>query len=122
MLSDEKLKYDIYPLDESLDKIQKLRPVEYRWKRNSAKDIGFIAQNIETVFPNLVSKTKRGLLAVKYPNFVAVAISGIQEQQKQIHGLESTVESLREENKALRKEMTNIKQVLCNKSSLDFCK
>lgn len=72
--SDRRLKKDVVPLasKEGLDAIMVLRPVHYRWKderRNAAghKQVGFIAQEVEKVYPNLVSEVREPGAAPKKP-------------------------------------------------------
>jgi hypothetical protein len=63
--SDFRLKKDIVDLDEKegLDAVMALKPVRYHWKderkNHNGYEIGFIAQNVETVLPSLVHETKQ---------------------------------------------------------------
>ena len=52
--SDINLKKDIYEIKNSLADVEKLRPVSFNWKDTQEKEIGFIAQEVEDIFPNLV--------------------------------------------------------------------
>ena len=54
--SDFRLKKNIVDATPKLDKIMKLRVVNYEWKEsiNGTKELGLIAQEVEQVFPNLV--------------------------------------------------------------------
>jgi len=54
--SDSNLKYDIYKINNSLEKIEKLRPVSFNWKKNNEYEIGFIANEVEEIFPNLIKE------------------------------------------------------------------
>ena len=57
--SDQRLKDNVQPLTGALNKIASLNPVSYTWKIDSAEPtVGFIAQQVEQVLPNAVSKTK----------------------------------------------------------------
>jgi hypothetical protein len=89
--SDKSLKTNIQPLSETdiLDKIKQLKGVSFNWKSNDKADIGLIAQDVETVFPQLVSTDSKGIKSVEYGNLVAVLIEGMKEQQKQIDELKS---------------------------------
>lgn len=82
--SDIRLKTNIYPLINISEKLKKINPVSYTLKSNNKKDIGFIAQNIEPIFPELVNTNDKGIKSVKYQNFTAVLLAGFKEQQKQI--------------------------------------
>ena len=64
-----------------------------------------IAQEIETLFPNLVSRSPNGYLNVNYPELIPVVIKGLQESnariselEKQIGILESRLSKLEEKN------------------------
>ena len=59
--SDKRLKQDITPIKRSLQKVLSLRPVTWYWKSDSKKEslqYGFIAQEVEKIFPEMVSKEK----------------------------------------------------------------
>ncbi len=98
--SDRRLKKDIHPLTHALDKVQRLNGVAFTWKKNSVKDIGVIAQNVESVLPELVSTGKDGMKSVKYANLVAVLIEAVKEQQKQIEDLKKEVAELQNKQPA----------------------
>ena len=57
-ISDKRLKTDIQPISESLDKIVRLKPTGFTWIEKQEKDIGFIAQEVEEVIPELIHETK----------------------------------------------------------------
>ncbi len=88
MLSDRRLKYAIKDLDSALSKVEGMRPVAFRWKKNDRQDIGFIAQELGLLYPNLVSQTPNSHLAVKYSQLAVVAIKGLQELAQKVRQLE----------------------------------
>jgi hypothetical protein len=111
--SDIRLKTDIRQLPPSLGKIMQLQPVEYEMKNHNPehqKTIGFIAQDVKKVFPELVhvlqdtAVGRRGLNdlhSLSYKGFGVLAIKAIQEQQQiilaqqvQINELAKTVDGL----------------------------
>ena len=55
-LSDSNLKYDISKIENSLENIEKLRPVSFTWKHNNEYEIGFIANELEEIFPGLIKE------------------------------------------------------------------
>ena len=71
--SDAKLKTNIQPITSSLSNITKLRAVSYNW-RDLVKDqcvkSGFIAQELQTIFPELVTSNKEGTLAIHYTGLI----------------------------------------------------
>ena len=54
--SDSNLKYDFYKIEDSLENIEKLRPVSFHWKHNDEYEIGFIANELEELFPGLIKE------------------------------------------------------------------
>jgi hypothetical protein len=57
------------------------------------KEIGLIAQDLEQVYPELVSTDQDGYKSVQYSHLVPVLIEAIKEQQKQIEGLKKQAEN-----------------------------
>ena len=95
--SDIKLKTNLRPLENCLDKISRI--TGYRYERidlNNKEQIGVVAQEVEKEFPELVSEEK-GIKAVSYGNLVAVAFEAIKE-------LKAEVDTLREEIRELKGE------------------
>jgi len=90
MGSDSTLKYAIKPLQNSLAKVLRLQGVSYKLKSEigssdeSATHIGFIAQEVEKVVPEVVKKTYTGIKAVNYPEMVSLLTEAMKEQQNQI--------------------------------------
>ena len=86
--SDARVKTNIRPIKNALEKINNSRGVIYDRTDNDDKDnIGFIAQELEKQFPELVSTDNKGNKGVKYQNAVAILFEAIKEQQKQINEL-----------------------------------
>jgi trimeric autotransporter adhesin len=90
--SDLKLKKNIRPLKGSLDRVSRLQGIAFRWRNNNREDIGLAAQEVEKVYPELVSTDRNtGLKSVEYGNLIAVLIESIKEQQEQIRELKAEV-------------------------------
>ena len=98
--SDKRLKENIKPLDNALDKIKKINGVEFDWidgkdehgnsvHSNEGHDVGVIAQEIEEVLPEVVHTRDNGYKAVKYEKIVPLLIQAIKEQQQQIEELKN---------------------------------
>lgn len=82
--SDERLKRDVEPLDGALDGLASIRGVSYAWKdpgRNSGREIGVLAQEVEAAFPELVHEAKDGTKHVAYEKLSAVLIEAVKELQ-----------------------------------------
>jgi hypothetical protein len=77
-------------------------PVDFNWKTqrdedgNGKSDVGFIAQEIELVIPEVVTG-EEGNKGISYGNLVAIAFKAIQEQQAQIDALQSEINLLKGE-------------------------
>ncbi|MBO9586635.1 MAG: tail fiber domain-containing protein [Flavobacterium sp.] len=83
--SDARVKENIRPISNVIERIQASRGVVYDRIDNDQKDnIGFIAQELEENFPELVLTREDGTKAVKYQNAVAVLFEAVKKQQAQI--------------------------------------
>ena len=96
--SDIRLKNNIKPIENPLEKISKINGCEFDWNADlqtiySGKDYGVIAQEIEEVFPELVQTRENGYKAVKYDKLVSVLIEGIKELTKQVEYLKTKIEN-----------------------------
>jgi len=86
-VSDERLKENIVDLKNVSGDLEKLRTVRFNWKSNNEADIGFIAQDVEKIFPSLVKTGKDGFKSVKYVNFVPILVQGYREQVDELRKL-----------------------------------
>ena len=91
--SDSTKKYNIANLNYGLDAVLKLRPVSYQMKGNGYHDIGFIAQEVQKILPELVYG-KEGQMTLAYAQLTAVLAKAIQEQQLQYQVLEDKLAKL----------------------------
>jgi len=92
--SDINLKTNIVPITNSIEKIIKINGVSFNWKETQKPSIGVIAQNIEEVFPELVSEGETK--TVNYNGLVGALIEAVKEQQKQIDILREEIENLKD--------------------------
>ena len=95
--SDRRLKENISPITNPIDKINQIGGYEYDWipmegiHENEGHDIGVIAQEIQEVLPEIVTRRENGYLAVKYERIVALLIECVKEQQIQIDELKNSI-------------------------------
>lgn len=102
MSSDKRFKSDIQPILGALDKINKLKGYYYNYDLEAypyklfpkGRQIGFLAQDLETVVPEVVSTDEKGYKSVAYQNMVALLAMGINEQQEIIEAQDSELEKL----------------------------
>ena len=85
--SDIKIKKNIRPIENALDKVNALRGVYFERVGTDITNIGVIAQEVEQVIPELVRESD-GIKSVAYGNISALLIEAIKEQDKKIKELE----------------------------------
>ena len=78
--SDARLKANIVSLGSTLAKLLLIDGKRYTMKKDGKQNIGVLAQDIQKVFPELVSTDDRDMLAVNYQGLVPVLINGLKEQ------------------------------------------
>lgn len=89
-LSDKRLKKDIQTIKNPLNKVLQLRGVTFYWKDTEnipEKCMGFIAQEVEPIIPEVVRTTHKGMKAVQYSSLIGLLVEAIKEQQIQINEL-----------------------------------
>jgi hypothetical protein len=100
--SDSRLKTNVETLSGSLDSLLKLEPVEFDWneitpqyewfvEKGITHSIGFIAQQVKAVIPQLVHLRSDGYYTIDYPRINAVLVEGIKEQQVFIEEVEKDI-------------------------------
>ena len=103
--SDKRYKENIETIPSSLEKVLGLRGVYYDWidkkKFNERKQVGFIAQEVEEVVPELVVTNDEGFKSVNYNQSVSLLVEAIKEQQSMIKQLQEEIYLIK--NKPKRK-------------------
>ena len=122
--SDARLKHDIKPLENSLEKVVQLRGVAYTYN-NDAKNqrqIGFLAQEVEPLFPQVVQTDKKGFKSMIYANLIAPVVEAIKELFHRLLGVEATIkqqsqeiEMLKNKSNQLEEQNKALKDYLCEK-------
>ena len=95
--SDQRLKENIIDLPPQLANIMALRPVEFDYieSMGGGHQVGFIAQEVQTVYPDIVGESENGMLTLTDLNKNdARLIKCIQEQQALILSLTARIEAL----------------------------
>jgi hypothetical protein len=93
-VSDISLKDDIFSLCiTDTDMVLELNPVSFTWKSddNNTTNYGFIAQEVEQVIPDIVTKQDSGIKTVSYIQLVPLLLAALQNQQKQLNELKSLI-------------------------------
>jgi hypothetical protein len=105
--SDLRFKTNIQELGPVLDLLKRVRAVKFDWKNGKgSKQVGVVAQELEQVFPELVTKTgTEEYRSVEYGRLTTVLLQAIKEQQKKIERHEA-------ENKAMREEIRTLQETV----------
>ena len=100
--SDRRYKTNILSMGSMLSNVMALAPVTYNWKVkefpdknfNDKKQLGFIAQDIEKIFPELVLTDQDGYKSVDYVKITPILVKAVQEQQSEIEALKKQNEQI----------------------------
>jgi len=108
--SDRRIKKNIRDTRYGLATVMQLRPVDYSLISNDLKQVGFIAQEVNKLVPEVITGVegdleKGEILGITYANLVPVLTKAIQEQQKQIDGLHAQLNEQRKKMEDLIKLM-----------------
>jgi hypothetical protein len=96
--SDERLKDNITPIENALDKVKSLTGVEFDWKPehkeahgHEGHDTGIIAQQVLGVMPSAVRTNDTGYLAVRYEKLIGLLIEANKELAARVEELENKI-------------------------------
>jgi hypothetical protein len=96
--SDSALKYNIQPLESSLNIVKQMKPVTFEYKPFYSKDTttqtGFIAQDLQQlladkIYQKGIVKEGGAYLGVAYENIIPLLVKSIQELEAQIQALKT---------------------------------
>jgi hypothetical protein len=100
--SDARLKKNITPLSSTLAKLSQLNGYTYNWlspTRDQRQQIGLLAQEVQKVYPQLVTELKgdnnETTLGINYLGLIPVLLEGMKEQQKQIEQQQKQIDEQR---------------------------
>jgi hypothetical protein len=98
--SDKRLKENIIPISNPMDKIKKIGGYTFNWNGVSNKpkhiqEVGVLAQEIQDVLPEVVKEKGDGYLGVDYEKIIALLIEGIKEQNGEIVELKNEITSIK---------------------------
>lgn len=111
--SDRTLKYDIKPLAPVLERVMQLKPVDYLYneqKPTENKVIGFVAQEVKPLFPEIVVASEEDKLGITYGTTGVIAIKAIQEQQEIIKQQQEEIDELKLMLTKLASEINELKK------------
>ena len=93
--SDKRLKENIKPIESALDKVMKLEGVTFDWIQKEdqildiKEDIGFIAQDVKKVIPELVRENENGMLSMRHQGIAPILLEAIKELKQEIEELKN---------------------------------
>ena len=113
-VSDIRLKENITPLKNGIEKISRLKAVYFNNKGESSdnREVGVIAQDVEKVLPELVLTNKEGFKSVDYTKLSPVLIEAVKE-------LKAENDILQEQNKQLESRLSELENAFKNSSSIN---
>ena len=85
-LSDIRYKENVETIDGAVDKVKQLRGVEFDWKKTPGSSVGVIAQEVQEVYPQLVTESEEKI-TVNYNGLVGLLIQAVKEQADEIAAL-----------------------------------
>lgn len=125
--SDAREKGNIQNLGYGLQQVMQMKPVSFEWKERpeQGRKIGFIAQDLQTIVPEVVSDTEWGrdennkptskpseVLGVYYSDLIPVLTKAIQEQQTQIETLQTENTTLRQTNSEMQERLNRLEAMM----------
>jgi hypothetical protein len=127
--SDRRWKTNVLPLSNSLDRITGLNGVSFEWRISEfpeknfrqGSNLGFIAQDVEQIIPQIVMTDEEGYKSVDYAKLVPEIVEAIKEQQNIIDQQNVMIDKLEKENKDMKKKFmemqTNMNKILMERTS-----
>ena len=94
--SDYRLKENIETLPNGLDRLKQLKPVKFKWKEHDYTSEGFIAHEVQEIYPDAVvgAKDDAVMQSMDYGKITPLLVKAIQEQQTIIDDLKARIETL----------------------------
>ena len=89
-LSDRKLKTNIKSLDYNIDDLMNLNPVSYNLIATGEKRLGFIAQEVQEVMPEVVKEKEffdDNVLTINYQEMLPLLVQSIKDLKEEINNL-----------------------------------
>jgi hypothetical protein len=120
--SDARLKKEVTPITNAMDAVMQLNGVNYKWKTNEELkaenisyqtnddvnpkgEMGFIAQEVEKILPQLVNTDKEGFKSMEYSKMVALLVEAYKDLNKQHQQLQGQYSTLSGQVQMLMQQM-----------------
>ncbi len=116
-VSDGRLKTNVIPVGQGLNIVNQLNPVFFDWDQNNPRaqgfgtkhQVGFIAQDVEKVLPEVVNKGEDSYRSVEYGKIVAVVVAAVKELYNKVLDIEKNIEALKFKDAAKDREIASVK-------------
>ncbi|MBR0076994.1 MAG: tail fiber domain-containing protein [Bacteroidales bacterium] len=131
--SDFRLKENIRPISNPLQRLQQINGIQYNMKADrfenypplkkeeyTRDEYGFIAQELQEVFPEVVVPDEDGILSVKYTRMIPILVEAIKEQQLEIDSLKLVISGERALLMSRLNELQTAIEQRYNNSMSDF--
>jgi hypothetical protein len=111
--SDARLKQDIEPLSGALERMLQLKGVSFEYRepdparRPAGRHIGFLAQQVQPLFPSWVGTDDQGFLTVGSQGFEALTVEALRELRAE---KDAALAKLEAENSALRDDLASLRE------------
>ncbi|MBI3934018.1 MAG: tail fiber domain-containing protein, partial [Acidobacteria bacterium] len=121
--SDARFKKDIVPFAPSLDKVVQSQPVYFHWRAEefpekhfgTGRSFGLIAQEVEKVLPELVTRDEQGYRAVNYTELPLLTLQAVRE-------LKGQNDALRKDNEAMKARLARLEALFKQQLEVEVSK
>ena len=119
-LSDARCKTNIDHIQDPMAKLMQLRGVSFNWEKNALtganppeeKRYGYLAQEVATVLPELVSTDDQGRQSISYDSLIPILSEGLKAQESKLASLEKEVATKQEHIVALEQRLARLESLL----------
>jgi hypothetical protein len=118
--SDRRLKRDIRPLTANFEKLTSISGRHYYWKdpqRSQGLQTGLIAQEVETVFPELVETDKDGFKSVNYIGLIPHLLEAVKELKQENARMQEQIEASSQRSLSMQTQANTSNDVLGHKAT-----
>jgi hypothetical protein len=129
--SDLRFKRDITPFPNLLDKLVRLRPINYYWRIaeypeqhfGNEPSYGLIAQEVKKVLPELVSTDEQGYKSVNYSRLPLLTLQAVKELKAENDALKQALTQQGQQLRQQQAQIAALKRLACQSNpGADFCK
>ncbi|MBI1272909.1 MAG: hypothetical protein GC131_02345 [Alphaproteobacteria bacterium] len=95
--SDARLKHDVTGFErDPIETVKGLRAVHFKWNDGGKQDFGVIAQEVEKVLPEAITRDEKGFMAVQYDKLVLPVIEAVKQMAARMSGYDEQLAAMTE--------------------------